>query len=50
MQGKPYRDFLYTTQEGLRLYARDYGERTAPKTPVICTIIDRKSTRLNSSH
>ena len=36
MQGKPYRDFLYTTQEGLRLYARDYGERTAPKTPVIC--------------
>ncbi len=36
MQPTPYRDFLYTTQEGLRLYARDYGERTAPKTPVIC--------------
>ena len=36
MQGTPYKDFLYTTQEGLRLYARDYGERTAPRTPVIC--------------
>lgn len=32
----PYRELFYTSQDGLRLFARDYGERTAPGTPVIC--------------
>jgi pimeloyl-ACP methyl ester carboxylesterase len=31
-----YQDFYYSSQEGLRLYARDYGLRTSKKTPVIC--------------
>lgn len=31
-----YRELFYTSQDGLKLYARDYGERTAPSTPVIC--------------
>lgn len=30
------RDFYYTSQEGLRLYARDYGDRASGLTPIIC--------------
>ncbi|MDO8287902.1 MAG: alpha/beta hydrolase [Parvibaculum sp.] len=30
------KDFFYTSQDGLRLYARDYGDRMARETPVIC--------------
>ncbi len=32
----PYREFFYTSQDGLRLFARDYGPRGAKPTPVIC--------------
>ncbi|MDP1628315.1 alpha/beta fold hydrolase [Parvibaculum sp.] len=32
----PYRELFYTSQDGLRLFARDYGERTSPGTPIIC--------------
>ncbi|MDZ4381857.1 MAG: alpha/beta hydrolase [Parvibaculum sp.] len=32
----PYRELFYTSQDGLTLFARDYGERTAPGTPVVC--------------
>ncbi|ABS64467.1 alpha/beta hydrolase fold [Parvibaculum lavamentivorans DS-1] len=32
----PYRELFYTSQDGLRLFARDYGDRTSPGTPVIC--------------
>ena len=31
-----YRDIFYTSQDGMKLYARDYGERTAKGAPVIC--------------
>lgn len=31
-----HRELFYTSQDGLKLYASDYGERTAPGTPVIC--------------
>lgn len=31
-----YRDLYYHSQEGLRLYARDYGDRAATTTPVVC--------------
>ncbi len=31
-----YRDFYFTSQEGLRLYARDYGSRGSKKTPILC--------------
>ncbi len=33
---RPPRDIFYTSQDGLRLYARDYGQRTAKAPPVIC--------------
>ncbi len=32
----PYREIVYTTQDGLRLFARDYGTRASRKIPVIC--------------
>jgi len=32
----PYQDIFYTSQDGLKLYARDYGDRASPGTPVIC--------------
>lgn len=32
----PPRDLFYTSQDGLRLYARDYGQRTAKAPPIIC--------------
>lgn len=31
-----FQDFYFSSQEGLRLYARDYGSRESQKTPVIC--------------
>jgi pimeloyl-ACP methyl ester carboxylesterase len=31
-----WRDFFYTSQDGLRLYARDYGNRMSRELPVIC--------------
>lgn len=31
-----FRDVFYTSQDGLQLYARDYGDRAAPGAPVIC--------------
>lgn len=31
-----WRDFFYTSQDGLRLFARDYGNRLARALPVIC--------------
>lgn len=31
-----YQDFYYTSQEGLRLYARLYGDALSPGTPVLC--------------
>lgn len=31
-----FRDIYFTSQEGLRLYAREYGSRAAAKTPVVC--------------
>jgi len=30
------REIFYTSQDGLRLFARDYGDRASLKTPVIC--------------
>lgn len=32
----PFREFFYTSQDGLRLFARDYGPRGVKPTPVIC--------------
>lgn len=32
----PYRDIFYTSQDGLKLYAREYGDRASPGTPIIC--------------
>lgn len=31
-----FRDFYFHCQDGLKLYARDYGERTSPNLPVVC--------------
>lgn len=31
-----WQDFYYTTQDGLKLYGRDYGNRRSPLTPVLC--------------
>lgn len=31
-----YRERAYTSQDGLRLYYRDYGDRLSPKTPILC--------------
>lgn len=31
-----YRESFITTQDGLRIFARDYGERTSTRTPVVC--------------
>lgn len=36
MTALPYRELFYTTQDGLRLFARDYGARASRATPVIC--------------
>ncbi len=36
MTTPPYRELFYTTQDGLRLFARDYGARASRTTPVIC--------------
>ena len=30
------RDFYYSSNDGLRLYARDYGDPTSPWLPVVC--------------
>lgn len=35
-QTPEYRDFYYTSREGLRLYARDYGDPLSPWCPVVC--------------
>ncbi|HEY4345549.1 MAG TPA: alpha/beta hydrolase [Parvibaculum sp.] len=32
----PYRELFYTSQDGLRLFARDYGARVSKLAPVIC--------------
>ena len=32
----PPRDIFYTSQDGLKLFARDYGQRHSTATPVIC--------------
>ncbi|HEX7775164.1 MAG TPA: alpha/beta hydrolase [Parvibaculum sp.] len=32
----PYREVFYTTQDGLRLFAKDFGPRGSKPTPVIC--------------
>ncbi len=31
-----FQDIYYYSQEGLKLYARDYGSRTSKKTPILC--------------
>ena len=33
---EPVREIFYTSQDGLRLFARDYGNRLSRLTPVIC--------------
>lgn len=33
---EPVREIFYTSQDGLRLFARDYGDRLSRLTPVIC--------------
>ncbi len=35
-QAASFRDLFYTAQDGLRLYARDYGDHRSPTTPVVC--------------
>lgn len=36
MAPMPFRESFVTTQDGLRIYARDYGERASQLTPVVC--------------
>lgn len=31
-----WREFYYATQDGLKLYGREYGNRRSPLTPVVC--------------
>jgi pimeloyl-ACP methyl ester carboxylesterase len=31
-----FRDFFYASRDGLKLYARDYGDSLSPWTPVVC--------------
>jgi pimeloyl-ACP methyl ester carboxylesterase len=53
-----WRDHFYTSQDGLRLYAREYGNRLASSPPVICLPgltrnskdFDALATRLSSTH
>jgi len=32
----PYREIEFLSQDGLRLYCRDYGDPLSPRTPVLC--------------
>jgi pimeloyl-ACP methyl ester carboxylesterase len=36
MNASPCREIFYTSQDGLRLFARDYGDRLSPRTPAVC--------------
>jgi pimeloyl-ACP methyl ester carboxylesterase len=36
MNGQAYRDVFYSSRDGLKLYARDYGDPLSPWTPVVC--------------
>lgn len=34
--GTPFRELYYSAQDGLKLHARDYGDRQSSSTPVVC--------------
>ena len=36
MSEQAWRDFYFHTRDGLKLYVRDYGDRTARATPLLC--------------